>query len=162
MATTDLATRLTELLEPIAEREGFDLVAVEQSGGRHTPVIRVLLDKEGGLDLDAICSANRWVSEAIDEQDPINGPYTLEVSSPGVDRPLRKASDFERFAGEQVTIKTKALDGERATWTGTLLGIEDGRIKVDVEGDVATISFDDIVKARLKGVVSFNERGTQS
>ena len=90
MAITDLAKRLEELLEPIAEKNGFELVAVEQAGGRKAPVIRVLLDREGGVNLDAICEANRWVTEAIDEADPLSSPYMLEVSSPGVDRPLRK------------------------------------------------------------------------
>ena len=85
-----MLARLTELLEPEAAAHGFELVAVEVAGGRGTPVIRVLLDREDGIDLDAIGSANRWVSELLDEADPISAPYMLEVSSPGIDRPLVK------------------------------------------------------------------------
>lgn len=158
MAVTDLARMLTELLEPVAEQHGLELVAVEQAGGRKAPVIRVLLDREGGLDIDAICEANGWVSDAIDAADPIKSPYTLEVSSPGVDRPLRKLSDFERFAGDIVTVKTRPHGAGRSAWTGKLVGIEGEDVLVEVDGETDRIPYADITKARLKGVVSF-ERG---
>ena len=159
MATTDMARTLTELLEPVAATHGFELVAVEQTGGHKSPIIRVLLDREDGLDLDAICSANRWVSDTIDEADPIGGRYTLEVSSPGVDRPLRTREHFERFAGETVTIKTKPHGSERATWTGTLLGIDGDDILVEVDEETVRVPFDSVQKARLKGVISFDREG---
>lgn len=162
MAITDVAKRIEGLLDPLAEQHGFELVAVEQSGGRHTPVIRVLLDREAGLDLDAICLASSWVSEAIEADDPVSGSYTLEVSSPGVDRPLRKRSDFERFAGETVTIKAKPSGGARAAWTGTLVGMDGDDVVLDVEGERVKIAFENVQKARIKGVVSFNkERGAE-
>lgn len=157
MATTDTARTLIELLEPIAEQRGFELVTVEQAGGRRSPVIRVLLDREDGLDIDAICSANTWVSEAIDEADPIAGPYTLEVSSPGVDRPLRTREHYARFAGETVTIKSKPEPGSRTAWTGTLLGMEGDDVVIDVSGERELIPFDSVQKARLKGAVSFKK-----
>lgn len=156
MATTDVAKRLEEFLEPVAKDHGFELVAVEQSGGRHTPVIRVLLDRAGGLNLDAICEANQWVSDAIDEADPFSGPFTLEVSSPGVDRPLRKPEDFTRFAGETVTLKAKLADSKRMTWTGELLGMEGDDVLVSIDDERVSIPFESIQKARLKGVVDFN------
>lgn len=160
MAQTDLAQQVLELLEPVAEKHGYELVAVEQAGGRRTPVIRVLLDREGGLNLDAIVEANRWVSETLDEADPISSHYTLEVSSPGVDRPLRTRSHFERFAGETVTVKSKPSGDSRATWTGTLVGMEGDAVVLEVDGERVTVPFDRIQKARLKGVVRFDhERG---
>jgi len=162
MATTDIARALTELLEPLAEENGFELVAVEQAGGRKTPVIRVLLDREGGLDLDAICSANQWVSEAIDNADPISGPYTLEVSSPGVDRPLRTREHFQRFAGETVTVKAKPHEGSRGGWTGTLKGMDGDDVVIDIDGEAVRIPYVSVHKARLKGVVSFNREGGTS
>ena len=135
------------------------LPSSRRAAARH-PVIRVLLDREGGIDLDAICSANRWVSEAIDEADPMRGPYTLEVSSPGVDRPLRKREDFERFAGETVTVKAKPAGQGARRWTGTLVGLEGDDVVLDVDGETVRVPFDSVQKARLKGVVSFNrERG---
>ncbi|HSK47441.1 MAG TPA: ribosome maturation factor RimP [Coriobacteriia bacterium] len=162
MAITDLAKELESLLEPIAEQHGFELVAVEQAGGRKQPVIRVLLDKEGGVNLDAICEANEWVSEAIDEADPLSSPYQLEVSSPGVDRPLRKRQDYDRFAGETVTLKAKPAGQNRSAWTGTLVGLEGDDVVLEVEDEQVKVPFESVQKARLKGVVSFNkERGAE-
>ncbi len=159
MAVTDLTRRLIDLLEPAAAERGFELVTVEQAGGRKAPVIRVLLDREEGLDIDAICAANQWVSERIDEVDPISGPYTLEVSSPGIDRPLRTREHFVRFAGETVTIKSKPEPGSRSAWTGTLVGIEGDDVVLDVSGEHERIPFESVQNARLKGVVSFKNEG---
>lgn len=156
MAKTDVVTSLIAALEPAAELNGFELVTVEQTGGRHTPVIRVLLDRPGGVTLDDICSANQWVTDIVDEASPFGGPYTLEVSSPGVDRPLRKTADYERFSGQTVTIKTAAKHGERSAWTGTLLGVEGDSVRIDVDGETVSLPLAEIVKARLKGVVSFD------
>lgn len=157
MQQSALVTQLVDLLEPEAAKHGFELVAVEQAGGRRTPVIRVLLDREGGVDLDAICSANEWVTALIDEANPISGPYTLEVSSPGVDRPLRKLGDFDRFAGETVTVKTRSAN-ERNAWTGTIVGSSGDAVVLLVDGEEVRVPFGDIVKARLKGVVDFSGR----
>jgi len=159
VATTDIARLLTDVLDPVAESHGFELVAVEQSGGRKAPIIRVLLDREGGVDLDAICSANAWVDQALEGISALQGPYTLEVSSPGVDRPLRKFSDFDRFAGETVVVTTRAQGESRTKWTGTLGGIDGDTVIVEANGEKFRIAYDDIVKARLKGVVSFKREG---
>lgn len=160
MAVTDIAKAVTELLEPIASANGYELVAVEQSGGRKAMIIRVLLDREGGLDLDAICSANTWVSDAMDEADLISSPYTLEVSSPGVDRPLRTPEHFERFSGETVTIKVKPAPGTRSHWTGTLVGLEGDDVVIDVDGEQVRVPFQSVQKARLKGRIDFNREGS--
>jgi ribosome maturation factor RimP len=159
MTKTDLAAQLTGLLGPEAAEHGFDLVAVEVVGGRGTQVIRVLLERDEGTDLDAIGSASGWVSDLLDEADPIVGHYVLEVSSPGIDRPLVKRSDFERFAGESV--RMKVLRGEkRASVNGVLVGIEGDDVIVEVDGERVRVPFETIQKARLKGVVDFgNERG---
>lgn len=159
MTKVDLATQLTELLEPETSARGFELVAVEVVGGRGTPVIRVLLERNEDTDLDAIGSASRWVSDFLDEADPIGGHYVLEVSSPGIDRPLVKRSDFERFAGE--TVRMKVLREEkRASVNGVLVGIEGDDVIVEVDGERVVVPYETIQKARLKGVVDFgNERG---
>lgn len=155
MATTELMTRLTRLLEPAAAERGFELVAVEQAGGRRTPVIRVLLDRPEGITIDAICAANAWIGEILDQADPISGPYTLEVSSPGVDRPLTKLADFDRFAGETASVKAR-VSGGRASWTGVIAGTDGTTVLLDVDGEQVRVPFDDILKARLKGVVRFD------
>jgi ribosome maturation factor RimP len=159
MTKIDLATQLTELLEPEAAARGFELVAIEVVGGRGTPVIRVLLEREEGTDLDAIGSASRWVSDLLDEADPIGGHYVLEVSSPGIDRPLVRRADFDRFAGE--TVRMKVLKEEkRASVNGILVGIEGDDVIVEVDGERVHVPYETIQKARLKGVVDFgNGRG---
>jgi ribosome maturation factor RimP len=159
MTKTDLATQLTELLEPEASAHDLSLVAVEVVGGRGTQVIRVLLEQDGGTDLDVIGSASGWVSDAIEEADPISGQYVLEVSSPGIDRPLVRLTDFDRFAGE--TVRMKVLKGEkRASVNGVLVGTEGNDVVVEVDGDRVCVPYETIQKARLKGVVDFgNGRG---
>jgi ribosome maturation factor RimP len=161
MQTTELLARLTKALEPEATAHGFELVAIEQAGGRGTPILRVLLDREDGLDLDAISSASGWVSECLDAQDPFTHPYTLEVSSPGIDRPLTKREDFTRFTGETVNLKVESAD-KRKSWTGVLLGIEGDSVALDVDGERTLIPYDSIQKARLKGVVDFGKGREQS
>jgi ribosome maturation factor RimP len=156
MTTTDTAERLTTLLEPEAAAHGFELVAVEVVGGRDTQVIRVLLESSDGTDLDAIGSASRWVSDLLDEADPISAPYVLEVSSPGIDRPLVKRSDFARFAGE--TVNMKVLRGDkRAGVKGVLVGLEGDDVIVEVDGERVCVPYETIQKARLKGVVDFGQ-----
>ena len=159
MTKTDLAAQLTELLEPEAASHDLDLVAVEIVGGRGTQVIRVLLERNEGTDLDVIGSASRWVSDLLEAADPINGPYVLEVSSPGIDRPLTKRGDYARFAGE--TVRMTVLRGEkRASVNGVLVGIEGDDVTVDVDGERVCVPYETIQKARLRGVVDFgNERG---
>lgn len=159
MTKTDLMQRLTALLDPAAIDHGYELVAVEQAGGRGTPVIRVLLDREGGVTLDAVAAANEWVSEILDAEDPFSRPYTLEISSPGIDRPLVKRSDFERFVGENVHVKTAHAE-KRKSWHGVLLGMEGDDVVLEVEGERVAVPYDTVQKARLKGVVDFGkERG---
>jgi ribosome maturation factor RimP len=100
--------RIIAVLEPQAATQGFELVTVEiaKTGGR--TVLRVLLDKPE-LTLDDLAAANEWVGSLIDELNPFSGSYLLEVSSPGIDRPLRTLEHFARFAGEQVRISTEPL-----------------------------------------------------
>lgn len=151
---------LAEALEPVAEGEGFELVAAFVSGPAGTPTIAVLLDREGGVDLDALAAANRWVEPAIESTKLFPGAYTLEVSSPGIDRPLRKRADFERFAGSEVVIKTPPAPAERAVWRGKLEGLDgDNVIVTDERGDRLEIEFERIIGAHIKGAVDFSGNG---
>ena len=159
MTKIEIVERLTELLEPVAAERGLELVAIEFAGGRGTPILRIMLDAEGGITLDAVAEAARWISETLDEQDPVAGAYTLEVSSPGIDRPLVKRADFERFAGSDVHIKTATGD-KRKSWHGVLVGMHDDDVLIDVDGERVNIPYETVQKARLKGVVDFGkERG---
>jgi ribosome maturation factor RimP len=161
MQKTELIARLTEALEPEVEVHGFELVAIEQSGGRGMPVLRVLLDRDTGLDLDAVAAASEWVTEVIDAAEPFSHPYTLEVSSPGIDRPLTKRDDFTRFAGQTVNLKVEVAE-KRKSWTGELVGMEGDDVVLTVDGEPVTVAFETIQKARLKGVVDFGKGREQS
>ena len=161
MQTTELVARLTAALEPEASARGYELVAIEQAGGRGTPVLRVLLDREEGVNLDAIAEASHWVSEVLDAEEPFGRPYTLEVSSPGIDRPLTKREDFTRFVGEMINLKVVG-DGLRKSWTGVLVGVDGDDVLLDVDEGRVAIPFDTILKARLRAAVDFGKGREQS
>jgi ribosome maturation factor RimP len=145
-----LATELITLLEPLAEQAGLELVQVEVGGGAGHKTVRVYLDREGGIDIDAIAAANDWIAPALDGVARLGGPYTLEVSSPGIDRPLRKRADFERFSGERVQIHTSAPVDGRSRFTGTIVALAGDDILVDVEGSQISVPLGSIERARLK------------
>ena len=96
-------------MEPRAASEGVEVVTVEIVGSRKAPTIRVYLDTAKGISFDEITAAQVWVNEIMDEIDPFPGAYTLEVSSPGIDRPLRTPEHFERFAGDEAMWSRMAL-----------------------------------------------------
>jgi ribosome maturation factor RimP len=161
MAATELAARLETVLESAAADHGLELVAVEQAGGRHQPVIRVYLDRDGGIDIDTIAESNRWISAVLDADEHLRGPYVLEVSSPGIDRPLTKPAHFARFEGESATVKVRTAEG-RATFTGRISSATEHGITLLADDGEHAISYDDILKARLKGAVDFGtERSAQ-
>ena len=149
--------RLIEALEPLASEHGLDLVTVEVAGTRKRPILRVFLDTPaGGITLDELVDAQEWVDATIEEVDPFIESYDLEVSSPGIDRPLRTPEHFARFAGETAVVKTAApLDG-RSAFTGTIAGVADGAVELDVDGTAFRIPVSDIKRAHLKGAVDFS------
>lgn len=153
-----LHQEIEELLAPLARDEGYELVAVESAGAPKSPVIRVFLDIEGGITIDQIVQANHWISKAIEDKTLIGGSYTLEVSSPGIDRPLSKSSDFMRYVGEFARIKTKPING-RGTFTGRIVKVSEGRVTLDLGVDSVEIDIASITKARLKGRVNFGQKG---
>ncbi len=156
MAQIDVVNRVTELAEPLAASLGVELVEVEykQEGGRM--VLRLFIDREGGVTLDDCAAVSRELAEVLDVEDFIHGRYNLEVSSPGLDRPLKKPSDYERFAGRLVKIKTFELlpddaGNMRKTFTGELLGLEEGVVRLRLsEGQTAGVPLDKVAKANLE------------
>src|SRR5207248_412321 len=105
------ASRAHEVIEPVLSSSGLELVDIQVGGG----LVRVTVDRPGGIDLDALSDVNRAISAALDRDDPLpGGRYTLEVTSPGVERPLRTPEQFQRFIGTDVSIKTRpGTEGER-------------------------------------------------
>ena len=148
---------LLSALEPRAASEGVEIVTVEVAGAKKAPTIRVYIDTPDGVSFDELSSAQAWINDLMDELDPFPGAYTLEVSSPGIDRPLRTPEHFARFAGETVTVKTTGPIDGRSSFTGELLGFEDGCVIVAAGGaDTFRIPYDNIKKARVKGTIDFS------
>ena len=146
-----------EALEPVAIENGFEIVDAEVTGNAKSPILRIYLDKEDGITLDDISEAQQgWLEAIVDEVDIIAGEYILEVSSPGIDRPLRTRAHFEDFAGEEVKLTTEPIDGRRK-FGGTLEGMEgDDVIIVTEEGERLAIPFEAVQKAKTIGKVDFN------
>jgi len=155
VASSSIKSRIDALLAPAAEEHGFELVAVEVSGPNNGRLVRVYIEKEDGVDLDALASANEWISTLLDAEDLIDGAYVLEVSSPGIDRPLARSADYVRFAGEEVTLRTAMpIDGRR-TFIGILEGMSGDDVLIDCQGTSSRIPFTDIAKAHINGQVDF-------
>jgi ribosome maturation factor RimP len=149
-----IADRARTLLEPILAREGFELVEVEW--GREGPawVLRLFVDRPGGVTIDHCQELSRTIEPVLDVEDFIEPSYNLEVSSPGLERPLRKPADFERFAGRRAHVKTYApvptASGPRKNWTGTLKGFKDGAVEIEVDGTLCRVPHASIAKAHLE------------
>lgn len=146
--------RAMSLLEPIVAGEGLELVDLEFLREREGWILRLFIDKPGGrVGLEDCTQVSRAVDPALDVEDLVPHEYSLEVSSPGVNRPLKKPAHFERVKGQKVKVKTFGPLGEppRKNFTGTLTEVAADAIAVDVEGaGVFRISFKDIAKANLE------------
>jgi ribosome maturation factor RimP len=156
----DIAKDLEALLAPLAAGHGLELWAAEVAGSGQHPLVRVLLDRVGGVTLDDITEANAWIGEALDDGEGVlTGAYTLEVSSPGVDRPLRTPDHFKRFLGETAEVTTVAPVEGRKSFTGTIAAADDDGLVLGVEGTPIRLSYGEVAKARLKVALDFgNER----
>ncbi len=153
------ADKMIELLEPMADAHGLDLVDVEVAGTRKNPILRVFLDlPEGGITLDDLAEAQQWVDAAVERDDPFPDGYTLEVSSPGIDRPLRRPADFERFAGQRCKVQLKPGQAQ-SNFTGQLKGMDGEDVLVeDDEGACHRLPLSRIKKAHTIGEVDFSAR----
>ncbi len=139
---------LYRLLTPSLERLELELVAVELTTDHGRRVLRVSIDKPGGVGVQECAAASHALSPVLDVEDPIDGAYNLEVSSPGIDRPLMMLEDFARFAGFPARLRL-APDEARRRYRGVLLGTEDDHVLIDVDGQTHRIRWDAIERAAL-------------
>jgi ribosome maturation factor RimP len=145
--TPEITDRLAGLLAGPIEALGLDLEAVDLSKAGKRSVLRVAVDKDGGVDLDDVAAATREVSRLLDESDVMGGgSYTLEVSSPGVDRPLTLPRHWRRNAGRLVKVSLSGGDEV----TGRIGAVDDDGAVLDVEGDPQRVVFADVSKARIQ------------
>lgn len=147
--TEKIVSQARDLIESLCETEGLELVHLEyqrEAGGR---ILRLFIDRPGGVTLDDCVHISRQSSDLLDVYLENTGPYSLEVSSPGPNRPLGKKFDFNRFKGSRVKIRTaQSIDGQKK-FKGVLMGISEEIVKVSVDGKTACIPYQEIIMARL-------------
>ena len=144
---------LLELIEPVAESLGLDIVRVRLMGGTLRRRLQIMAERPSDHDIavEECARLSRAVSEVLDAADPISGEYLLEVSSPGVDRPLTRQSDFDLFEGFEARLETDRMIEGRKRFKGTVAGTDGDNIAIDLEGetDTALIPFAWLVEAKL-------------
>ncbi|GKX56595.1 ribosome maturation factor RimP [Leminorella grimontii] len=146
MAT--LEQKLTELISAPVEALGFELVGIEFIRGRMS-TLRIYIDSENGISVDDCADVSHQVSAVLDVEDPITTAYNLEVSSPGLDRPLFTAAHYERFIGEEVSLTLRMGVQNRRRWVGTIKGVEGETITLNVEGKDEMFALSNIQKANI-------------
>jgi ribosome maturation factor RimP len=151
LSDSGLEGRIERLLAPALEALGYEVVRVRLSGG-HSPTLQIMVERadRGPITVDDCTAISRHTSAVLDVEDPIQSAYTLEVSSPGIDRPLVRARDFERFAGYVAKLETAMpIDGRRR-FRGRLLGVEEDRVTLALdEGEKVVLPMSAIAKAQL-------------
>ncbi|MBO1255590.1 ribosome maturation factor RimP [Alteromonas sp. 5E99-2] len=144
-----LEQTLTEMLAPAVEALGFEMVGIEfVRAGKHS-TLRVYIDHENGIEVDDCADASHQVSAILDVEDPINTEYNLEVSSPGMDRPLFTEAHYQRFVGEVVSVRLSVPMDNRRNFKGTLTTVENGQINVNVDGESFLLAVSNIEKGNL-------------
>jgi ribosome maturation factor RimP len=148
---------LLELLDPVAEAAGYAIVRIRLMGGEHARRLQIMAERppslggDGDMNVEDCARLSRAISEIMDAADPISGEYTLEVSSPGVDRPLTRLADFEAYQGYEARIELDRLAEGRKRFKGMLAGVDEGQVAFDIEGEAETalIPFAWIAEAKL-------------
>jgi ribosome maturation factor RimP len=141
--------KVTESVTPVLDEMGFELVDIECLSLSGRWVLRIYADKEGGITLDECARVSREVGNLLDVKDIIPNEYVLEVSSPGLNRPLKKEKDFERAIGKNVKIKMVAPINGRRRFTGDLKKVVQGTVYLEIDNDLFALSWKDIEKANL-------------
>lgn len=146
----DATDRIEQIITPSVEGLGYEVVRVLLTGGER-PVLQIMAERADrrAMTVEDCADISRALSAVLDVEDPISGAYTLEVSSPGIDRPLTRPNDYVRFAGFEAKVDMRvAVDG-RKRWKGVLRGLEDGSVVLEHEQGTSRLPLDGVQKARL-------------
>lgn len=147
--------QLLEALQSSAEGRGVEIVTVEVIGSSKSPVVRVYIDTPDGVSFKELTESQEWIGELMDEIDPFPGAYTLEVSSPGIDRPLRTPEHFARFSGEQAKVRTTGPIDGRSNFKGRIVSADADVLVLELDDGQTEIPFSAIRRANLVGRVDF-------
>ncbi|SEQ87903.1 ribosome maturation factor RimP [Thalassovita taeanensis] len=149
IAKAAIDRRLAEIITPVIEDMGFELVRVRLMGGK-THTLQIMAERpEGGIEVDECARISTEVSAILDVEDPILDQYILEVSSPGIDRPLTRLKDFETFEGYEAKIETADLIDGRRRFKGELAGVEGTEVLINIEEGTVGLEFDWLTDAKL-------------
>ena len=141
--------QIEELIKPVVEELGLMLWGIDYlSQGRHS-LLRVYIDKVNGVEVSDCEQASRQISATLDVEDPISGQYNLEVSSPGIPRPLFKSWQYEQYIGKKIDLRLYQPDENRRKWTGQIVSVNDQVVEVNVDETVKQFAFTNIVRAYL-------------
>lgn len=157
--------KLLELIDPVAEAAGYAVVRLRLMGGSETRRLQIMAERpsDGDMNVEDCARLSRALSAVLDPADPISGEYTLEVSSPGVDRPLTRLADFATYEGYEVKLELDRLAEGRKRFRGQLAGVEGDQVGVDLEGEEATamVPFAWILEAKLVLTDQLMKRGAE-
>ncbi len=151
----NIKEKIKNIIELPILQKNIELVDLEWKRERGSWVLRIFIDKPGGVTIGDCAKISELVGKILDKEDLIHRSYLLEVSSPGIDRPLVKLEDYERFRGEKAKITLKQPIEGRKNFTGILLGVEKEKVKIEVEGKVWEFSIEVIKKANLQPEIKF-------
>jgi ribosome maturation factor RimP len=157
--------RLLELLDPVAEAVGYELVRLRLMGGDKQRRLQIMAERpDGEMNVEDCARLSRAISEVLDAADPISGEYVLEVSSPGVDRPLTRLKDFEAYEGYEARLELDRLVENRKRFKGQLAGVEGDQVAIDLEDEdeTALVPFAWISEAKLVLTDELMKRGAES
>lgn len=157
--------RLLELLDPVAEVTGFEIVRLRLMGGEFQRRLQIMAERpDGDMNVEDCAKLSRAFSEIMDAADPIKGEYVLEVSSPGVDRPLTRLKDFDTYEGHEAKIELDRLAEGRKRFRGVLAGTDGDQVALDLEGEdeTALVPFAWIIDAKLVLTDQLMKRGAET
>lgn len=158
--------KLLELLDPVAEAAGYAIVRLRLMGGAERRRLQIMAERpsDGDMNVEDCARLSRRISEVMDAADPISGEYVLEVSSPGIDRPLTRLTDFEAYEGYEVRLELDRLAEGRKRFRGVLAGVEDGQVAIDLEGEeeTALVPFSWVLEAKLVMTDELMKRGAEA
>ena len=143
------SSKLNNLLQPLVEDLGYEFVGMEYNPNPKNSLLRVYIDAEDGVDLEDCERVSREAAALLDVEDPIRGHYNLEISSPGLDRPLFTLDHFARFQGEEAQLSLFAPEHGRRKVKGRILGVSEEEVLMELDGAEAAFRFENIAKARL-------------
>jgi ribosome maturation factor RimP len=155
---------LLDLLDPVAESAGYELVRLRLMSGSQSRRLQIMAERpDGEMNIDDCTRLSRAISEVMDAADPVQGDYLLEVSSPGIDRPLTRLKDFATFEGHEARLELDRLADGRKRFRGELAGVEDQNVAINLEGEAETtlIPFAWITEAKLVLTDELMKRGAE-